>query len=672
MKVFETIEGIVYCFMDALVDAEIPYMTIKNGYTAGAQHWQSITDPNDNRRRLIAFEPMKEKYKAQVIARFGTPTDWLQRQAIDKRITILERLDKTLEIDNRHYNHFQKYETKPKAYAYAKVCAWLELIIELKGSDCRGYGFKGKDDFLEQLASYLKDKNLPVSLGTMQMVQRQRRIYETAKQQSEQAALDAMLDGRKGNQNALKIGNEQAEYIIALMASSSKPPATTVAMLFNRKAGEIGWKRVNKRTVESFINKPDVIAQYFLLRNGKKAAYNDLEISTLRDKPSAPGMLWVMDGTPIDLYYREQVRKFNPDKQDWEWSESKWNRLNIFVILDAFSWKIIGYHLSERENHVAVIEALRNAVRSNMETPLQLMYDQSSSNKYVNSILKELAKYNTANRPYKSRGKVIEAVLGHFQQEQLRYHDNWGGQNITAKKLESRANPQALSEALKNLPTKEELIKKIELLVELWNERATEEREKPNYLHTSKKSKAISIDWMTFSNLFYVVTEKEYKYQNEGGICVQIAKEQYNFQTWDMQLHTTKLVNQKFQIAYDPDTMDYIYLYQNNKPVLDAKGEPILIPKLEKLPMAIGDYEGNKGSRVRDYIKAQNEGIEILENLAKKTKKNMETLEVALSPEFVYKDAYNRAEANVKRQQMVDESNGDKDWEDLFDNPYKV
>jgi hypothetical protein len=208
--------------------------------------------------------------------------------------------------------------------------------------------------------------------------------------------------------------------------------------------------------------------------------------------------------------------------------------------------------------------------------------------------------------------------------------------------------------------------------VELWNERATEEREKPNYLHTSKKSKATPIDWMTFSNLFFVVTEKEYKYQNEGGLRIQIAKQEYNFQTWDMDLHLNVLVNQKFQVAYDPDTMDYIYLYQNNKPVLDKKGEPILIPRLEKLPMAIGDYEGNKGSRVRDYIKAQNEGIEILETLAKKTKKNQETLEIALSPEFVFKEAYNRAEANVKRKQMVDESHNDKDWEDLFDNPYKV
>lgn len=671
MKVFETIEGVVYCFIDALIDAGIAYRAIEDGYRRQSAHWQSITDPNDNRRRLIAFEPLKEKYKAQVIAKYGNPTDWLNRQAIDKRLTVIERMDRTLPIETRHYNYYQKYHPKTKAYSYAKVTTWLEVILELKGSDCRGYGFEGKTEFLVQLADYLKDKDLPVSLGSLQMIQRQCRIYGTAKLQSEQAALDSMLDGRKGNQNALKIGEEQAEYIIALMASSSKPPATTVTMLYNRKAGEMGWKRIDKRTVEYFVQKPDVIAQYFLLRNGKKAAYNDLEIATLRDKPSAPGMLWVMDGTPIDLYYREQVRKYNPDKQDWEWSESKWNRLNLFMIIDAFSWKIIGYYISERENHVAVIEALRNAVRNGMETPLQLMYDQSAANKYVRSILEELAKYNTANRPYKSRGKVIEPFIGHFQQEQIRYHDNWGGQNITAKKLESRANPDALAEALKKLPTKDELIKWIDLHIELWNERATEEREKPNYLHTTQKTKAKTVDWTTFCNLFFVVTEKEYKYQNEGGIGIQILKEQYNFQTWDMDLHLNVLVNQKFQVAYDPDTMEFVYLYKNGKPVLDKKGEPVLIPRLEKLPMAIGDYKDEKGSRVREYVKAQNEGVEMLEAFAKKTKTSIESLEVALSPQFVHKHAYNRAEENLKRKQAVDEGNGG-DWEDLFDNPYKV
>lgn len=669
MKAFEQIDGIVYCYIDSLIECGISYEAIEKGYQRQAPHWQSIKDPRDNRQRLIAFEPMKEKYKAQVIAQYGNPTEWLERQSLDGKLMVLQSIDKTLNIDTKQYNYFQKFHAKPKAYQYAKVAAWIELIIALKGVDCKAYGFKDKTEFLEMLADYLKDKDLPVSLGTWQMIQRQRRNYENAKEISEIEALNTLLDKRLGNKNAQKIGEEQAEYIISLMASPSKPPIAQVATMFNRKAGEKGWKRIDKRTVEYFVARPEVISQYFLLRNGKKAAYNELEISTLREKPSAPDMLWVMDGTPIDLYYKETMRRFNPDKQDWEDSESKWNRLNIFLVMDAFSWKIIGFYLCERENHIAVIEALRNSVRNNMVKPMQLMYDQSSSNKKVNSIIKELAKYGTANRPYKSRGKVVEAVIGHFQQSQLRYHSNWGGQNITSKKMDSHANPQALQEGLKNLPTKEELIKQVNLLVEVWNEMATEEREKPNYLYNSKKSVGQSIDFMTFTNLFFVITEKEYKYQNEGGIKIQIAKEEYNFQTWDMDLHLNRLVGQKFQVSYDPDTMDYIYLYQNNKPVLDKKGEPILIPKLEPIPMAIGDYKKGSGTRVQEYIKAQNDGVNILESLAKKTKASQEQLEVALSPEFVHKHAYNRAEENMKRKQVLDE--GSKDWEDLFDNPYK-
>jgi len=301
---------------------------------------------------------------------------------------------------------------------------------------------------------------------------------------------------------------------------------------------------------------------------------------------------------------------------------------------------------------------------------MKIMYDQSSANKKINSVLKELARYNTPNKPYRPKPKTLEPLFGHFQQTMLRYNDNWGGQNITAKKLNSRVNPQALSKAMKDLPNREELEAKIELMVETWNELGTPKREKPNYLFESTKSKGKPIDWATFTNLFFVVTEKPYKYKNDGGICITILKQKYHFQTWDQDLHFNVLVNQKFQIAYDPDTMDYIYLYKDNKPVLDKQGEPILIPKLDPLKQAIGDYEDGSGQRVQEYIQTQIRGTVKLQDLAKETEERVAEQGIVLTPEYVHKEAYNRAEENLKRKQAVDESCG-ADWEEAFDHPYK-
>lgn len=664
------IENAFYCRMETLTNLGIKYRTIEFGYRQGAAHWQSIKDPNDKRRRLIAFEPMKDKYKELVIEQYGTPTDWLKSQAIDNQFKILEELEEQMGIDPRQYNFFQKHYTKTKAYAYAKVCKWLELTINLKPSMCKEWGFKGKKHFLEQLAAYLKEKDTPISMSSRAIIERTRGKYKKALEISEDVALHSILDGRLNNQNPRKIHDEQLDYLIALMSRPSKPPISTVASLYNRKAREKGWKEIDKRTAENYLNKPSSVSRWYLARHGKKATYNHLEISTKREKASAPNMLWMMDGTPVDLYYKARKRRYNDDKKDYEWTETKWNRLNIFCIMDAYSWKIIGYYLSERENHVAVIEGLRDAVRNTMELPQQIMYDQSSSNKYVNSILKELAQYNTANKPYRARPKTLEALFGHFQQKMLRYNDNWGGQNITAKKLNSRVNPQALNKAMKNLPTRDELIQKIQLMVATWNELATPQREKPNYLFNTKKSKGKAIDWMTFSSLFFVVTEKPYKYQTEG-ITVKIDKQEYSFQTYDQHLHLNVLVNQKFQIAYDPDTMDYIYLYQNNKPVLDENGQPLLIPKLDRLPQAIGDYKKDvSGKKVQEYINAQSEGTDLLEQWADESEAIAAEHEIKLTPEFVYKGAYNRAEENVKRQQAMDES-CTPNWEDAFNNPYK-
>lgn len=661
----------IYCKFPHIICLGIKKQTILMGISRNSSHWQSIKDPNDRRKRLIAFEPMKEKYKAMVIAAYGDPYAVLGSQAFDRQTAILKELDDNLQVESEHYNYFQKYCTKTKAYTYARVCSWIELVLATKGRDCKGWGFDGKQHFLIELGKYLKVKNLPVSFSSKAIIHRTTRKYKEAKKISEEAALNSVLDGRTGNQNPRKIYEEQLNYLIKLQRKLNKAPMTTVTTLYNREARKKGWKEIDERTAKNYLFNPEVMAKWYLARHGKSRTYKDLEMSTIRKKASAPNVLWMMDGTPIDLYYKKYVRVYNDDKQDYEEKETKWNRLNMFCIMDAHSWKILGYHLSERENHIAVIEALRDTVRKTMSLPQQIMYDQSSANKKVNSVLKELANYNTPNKPYRPKPKALEPLFGHFQQEILRYNENWGGQNITAKKLDSRVNPESLKKAMDNLPKREELEQQIALLVETWNEMATKTREKPNHLYTRKKSKGKAIDWMTFSSLFFVVTDREYTYKNDGGIEITIAKKTYNFQTWDQELYFKRLVNQKFQVAYDVDTMEYVYLYKNNKPVLDDKGQPLLIPRLEALPMAIGDYEAGEGDRVQEYLKAQKEGTKLLEDLDRRVEEELASLDVALSPQFVHKGAYNRAEENLKRQQAADESNGSgADWEELFDNPY--
>lgn len=50
---------------------------------------------------------------------------------------------------------------------------------------------------------------------------------------------------------------------------------------------------------------------------------------------------------------------------------------------------------------------------------------------------------------------------------------------------------------------------------------------------------------------------------------------------------------------------------------MDEKGQPVLIPKLDKLPQAIGDYKkGESGKKVQAYVEAQNEGTRLLKQWA--------------------------------------------------------
>lgn len=672
-RIFTKIEDVLYCSVEGLLHSGVSEGTIKWGLANNIQTWQSIKDPSDQRRRLIRFDTLREKYKALMLAKWGTPEDYLNQQEQERQAHFFEEMEPQLEVRSKHYHFYQKFYPKNKAYQYAKVCAWLDLLIHVKGAQAKQWGFGGKRDFLDKAAAYFSTQDWPIKLGNVRVLQRRCTDWKRDRAEGEEAALKGVLNGRVGNQNARKIHQEQAQYLIAVMGRPSKPSTSTVLRLYNNRAKEMGWKQLEIRQVEKFLYDPDQVAKWYLSRHGKKAAYNALEMSTKRHKATAPNVLWIMDGTPVDLYYKNRERKYNASKQDWEWTETKWNRLNLFAIMDAHSWKIIGYYLSERENHVAVVEALRDAVRQTMQLPKQLMYDNGSATKAVQNVLNGLARYRTANKPYKAKPKTIEAVFGHFQQEVLRYNPNWSGQNITAKKQNSRVNPEALQDALYDLPDRAALEQNIAMMIATWNEMATAQREKPNFLY-SQKSQGTAIDWMTFTDLFYVVTTRKngYKYHPDGGITITIAGEEHSFQTWDQQLHYSRLVNQRFQIAYDPDTMEYIYLYtlKGNKLVLDDKEQPIIIPRLEPLPQAIGDYKEGDAERVKRYLKAQEEGERLLQSLKREVDEYAAEQGIQLTPQYVHKAAYNRAEAALKRQQAQDEGASD-DWLERFNNPYK-
>jgi hypothetical protein len=208
-KVYISVDNVLYSSLDSLIAAGIAENTVWSGLRRKSTCWQAIEDPSDRRRRLIAFEPMRAQYKHLMLEKYGDPHTYLNRRAIDEQYELLQRIEESLVVKPRYYNYFQLYCTKDDAYSYAKACAWLDLLLLLKRSQCIEWGFNGKKHFISNLAEYLGNQNLPISFSSPKVIARRLTQYKKAKQEREAAGLHSVLLGRLNNQNACKIKQQQ-------------------------------------------------------------------------------------------------------------------------------------------------------------------------------------------------------------------------------------------------------------------------------------------------------------------------------------------------------------------------------------------------------------------------------------------------------------------------------
>lgn len=690
------LEGKVYIGMDVLVELGVSYETIEQGYKRNSRIWQKIDDPEDARRVLIAYEPLRQQYKDLVIQQFGDPSEWLrlqqeqqaralahssQEQAIAMVVSDLKPSTSDISFFSKQLANRPDQERTLVARQYAILAAFIDYCIHIKPADCRRYGYQSKDDFLDKALQKCHDIGLhfPVKIGSVQLLRRKMSEVKTAHAKDREKALLALMkEGKYRNTNRNRIKDEeQVLTLLAFAAMSQKMPFSKVCEFYNVRAIKLGWHTVSERTVLRFLNRPDIEHLYYKARHGRDAFLKKYDPSTNRKAPTAINAMWVMDGTPLDWVFCEEQFYLDPTGQRKK-RLNRWSKMYLYMVIDAATWKIIGYYLAYSEDHTVIVNALREAVRHTMLLPHQMQYDNSKANKKLQSLLNGLALYNTPSAPYNAKSKVIEAITGHFQQEVLRFHGrNFTGQNITSRKLDSRANPDALKESLKEYYSKEQLMHDLQQAVNFWNNMDTKERVAPNIkeqlLIDAKKNAGREIDPEIFLSLFYVLDSTAITYCSNG-ITTKINKQKYRFVApQDTSLHL-RLVGQKFQLKYDPETLEYAYIYQDNRIVLDDNNEPVVLYHAaanNNLPMAIYDYQEGDGAKVQAHIKFQKNVRAHGDNLEKWMRQTQAELNITIGHIYAEKDELNDSEHTVKMLQVLDDDDDKDDFLTRYNNPYK-
>jgi hypothetical protein len=269
----------------------------------------------------------------------------------------------------------------------------------------------------------------------------------------------------------------------------------------------------------------------------------------------------------------------------------------VYVILDAHSWCVVGFFVSETENTESVIRALRSACELSRYMPHQIQYDNSTANLsyHAEACMTAIAKHCTPTMVGNARAKVIEPFFKHFNNSVLRFRPGFTHSPVMSKTINGRPNPEALQKAVKGdgIPaSRAQAIRELHEDFAIWNHKPFRGTKTPLQKYTESIQNSLEMQRpfteQALVDAFYRMPgslkqvkgvdnegrlrqltnffPQEYTYFNDG-LEITIDKQKHLFLTDNPEFNKLHL-SRKFLVKYDPveleqDGIKKIFLYEN-------------------------------------------------------------------------------------------------------------
>lgn len=542
------ITNILYLEFSELTSCGISDNTLKSVKNKGTIGWRFISDPEDGRKVLVEYERLKPKYKNMVLAKFGNPYTYIASTALEKYI-------KT-DYDARFY--FSNYElpngnklSDEYIDKYTQCAELLNFLSEIRSKNGKKIVKQIAPDktvFWQMIAEYIDKKGIDLPKAYTRILEKVRQYKD------EQTNYEVLISGKFGLKNSEKINEDASEWLIAQYSMFT----TTLNSLFikyNREAQERGWKAIaHINTLYMFLHKEDIQPQWYLGRYGKLKFIEKYGYQLKTILPNMRDALWYGDGTKLNYYYLNE--------------KGEVATMYVYEVIDVYSEYLLGYAIGDTENFQMQYDAYKMAINFAGQKPYEIRYDNQGGHKKIkDSFLSKLSKVGFACQPYNAKSKTIESIFGRFQTQFLKQDWFFTGQNITAKKLESKHNRAFIYEHKKMLPTKQEVIATYEQRRKEWNESKHPKVDCSRierYLN-SENPKADPVDLLQMIELFWLMTDKPITYYTSG-ITLTVSKQKYEYEVLkngmpDMEFRS-KNIDRKFYIKYDPTDLSHIRLYR--------------------------------------------------------------------------------------------------------------
>lgn len=584
------------------------------------------------REIFIHFDGLGDKYKTLINKVICGDVDahlWAENMAaeeLDRKLTTLKRSLRTMvEISVDELTRLTEMQLFIPAdvQRIARAAGWLRLWRRMDVKTARKYGFTSvkevqaelfKQCLNEQIQGFVK---FPKAINCERVLDRKAREYD-------KDGVDCLIGGYFGNVNREKMNGQTHAILMQLASEQVKYSFEDIGMFYNEQAETLGLPKMTVSAIKQHLNQPKHKKVWYYMRHGKLAGDADMQPMIDRAPVSRPDMLWSLDGTTMQLYYKKLV-KDNKGRDKWVVMSD----LYAYFVTDACTGAIIGYSAAFSESSGMVVEALKNTVDAWGYKPYQMNYDNSSANisTTVKALINNMSHVNFPCTPYSGRSKSVELVIGHFQQRELRKFKNFKGGNITVKSNNSTANPELLKELSKNpgftdsLPTEEQVLVEFRAGVEAWNSRGEGRDAYGAFIGKSKIGRyaeaykgRVQLNYFEKLSLFMVELKNkqhvfgEYEYKQKG-IEIAIRGEKMKFivpdnesSAMDFEFSREHLGHTfKVFVNLRVDRPEWIELRdRNGKKVADAYEK-------EKFMACVADMKGKPGemSKVHYFIEQQ-------------------------------------------------------------------
>lgn len=476
-----------------------------------------------------------------------------------------------------YYNNYRddqgKALTAERRTLYTNSAMLMNTLVRIRAAQiaarAKGGSRKKTKDWWKECVEFVRDNSLrfpntlPVST---------RRFEEKFKEYTRVGYI-ALVKKMNCAGNAEKLSEDAKDWLVAHWASPvNRCTMSQLFILYNTEAIEKGWKEVRSpNTIERFLNLPEIKPLWYGMRYGELKAKEKFTRQHRTILPKQRDSLWYGDGTKLNYYYRDE--------------NGKVATCSVYEVVDVYSEVLLGYHISTNEDYEAQYYAFKMAMETSGHKPYEVRYDNQGGHKKLESstLFAKMAHLSISCQPYNGKSKTIESIFGRFQQSFL--HKDWyfTGQNITAKKRESKANMEFVSANSKNLPTLDEVKRQYAMRRKEWNDSRhhdTGATRMETYL-ASHNELTTEVGVFDMISIFGLMTPKPVTYR-ANGIVMKVDNVKYQYEVLDSGgqpdfsfLRTN--VDREFYVEYVPYDMSVVALYEKT-----ATGEMRFVRMAEK------------------------------------------------------------------------------------------